>query len=241
METRSAKLYSDGTDFTLAILSGNADRYYVRTSISVENEYTKYYDEGEYLSWQDLDEWITTAFRLLAGAYRREYSLTFERAGIAVDFYPYTQDGKEVSRSERRNNDCVMAIRMLMRSADKKRFLGGVHTYLAHRKEIGEFALRLRSIYDGIWGERVHGTGEFHFVGVSPLGYRHCSYWYLDESKQAQAEDFVWVKMGSHDTEQIVRVDRVLRCDEKSAPFPPSRVKRVLKMASEEERNALQE
>ena len=241
MEENSAKLYSDGTDFTLAIVSKTADRYYVRTAISVKNEYTNYYDEGEYLSWKDLDEWITTAFRLLAGAYKREYNLTFERAGLAIDFYPHTVDGKEVSRSERRNNDCVMAIRMLMRSADKRKFLGGVQTYLAHRKEIEEFALALRTIYDKICGERVHGTGEFHFVGVSPLGYKHCSYWYLDESKQAQAGDFVWVKMGSHNTEQIVTVDRVFRCDEKGAPFPPSHVKRVLKMASQEESQALKE
>ena len=103
--------------------------------------------------------------RLLAGAYGKEYSLSFEKAGLAIDLYPYTKDGEEVSREERRQNDCVMMVRLLLRSSDKKQFLDGVYSLLLHREEIEKFAADLRKEFDSIFGELVHGMGKYLFVG----------------------------------------------------------------------------
>ncbi len=230
-------LQFDGTQFSILLGKPSKDGFFVNTILRLQNEHLHYEDKGESVSLQELDDWITCMHRLLAGAYNREYTLTFERAGLVVELYPHTQDGKEVSREERRKNDCIMAVRMLLRSADKKQFLGGVHTYLAHKKEIRAFANSLREEFDKLYGELVQGAGEYRFVGVSPLGYRGCGYWYLDEGNCVEKGEYVWVRMGRHNTEQIVTVDRVRFCSENDAPYPIESVRRILRKAKKEELN----
>lgn len=226
----------EGTTLSISIYppASNADGSWVKIGLGIENEYIRYHDEIK-ISFADLDGWITAAFRLLAGAYKGEYSLALEGTGLAVDFYPYTDGNREISREERRSHDCVMAVRMLMRSADKKRFLGGVYTFLAHKEETARFAEEMRRALDEYYGCFADGKGEYLYAGVSPMGYRYCSYWYLDESKSVKPGDFVWVRMGRHNTEQIVTVDRVGYYDAETAPFPPEHVKRVLRKATQEE------
>ena len=76
---------------------------------------------------------------------------------------------------------------------------------------------------------------EYLFVGVSPQGRYGFNYWYIDETKKTKARSFVWVKMGRHDTEQIVYVDSVRYCNEENAPYPIDRAKRVLRQTTEQE------
>ena len=225
-----------GTKFGLSILPINflAGDFWARTEISVENEFIKYKQTEKKISSADLEDWIFAMFRLLAGAYKRECTLSFEEAGIAIDLYPHTENGNPVSREERRKRDCVMAIRLLMRS-EKGVFWGGVYTLLLHREEIAVFASELRKEYDEIFVKRVHGIGKYMFVGVSPLGYNGCNYWYLDESNQVKAGDYVWVKMGSHNTEQIVFVDSVRHFKAETAPYPVDRVRQILRPATQKE------
>lgn len=225
-----------GTKFTFSVLPamfGGKD--WATTKITIENEYLSYEDKGKYILREDLEEWIFAMSRLLAGAYGKEYSLSFQKAGIAVDLYPYTDGGNEVSREERRANDCVMTIRLLMRSTDKKRFLGGVYSVMLHRAEIEEFATALRNEFDKAFARYGIGKGKYLFVGVSPRGYRGCNYWYLDPTGTSLPGDYVWVRMGRHNTEQVVYVDSVKFCDEDNAPYSPHRVKQVLRKATEEE------
>ena len=205
-----------------------------KVEVAVKNEWVSYKQIEKHISPDRIEEWIFCMFRLLAGAYKREYNLSFEEAGLAFDFYPYTKDGNEVSREERRKGDCVMAIRMLMRSSNGK-FLNGVYTLLLHRAEIEEFAKSLRKEYDKTFVKRVHGKGEYLFVGVSPLGYEGCNYWYFDPSGETKQGDYIWVEMGSHNTKQIVLVDSVRWFTEEDAPYPVDTVKEVLAIASEEE------
>ena len=47
--------------------------------------------------------------------------------------------------------------------------------------------------------------------------------------------EYVWVRMGKRDIEQIVYVDNIRYFNETNAPYEPFRVKRVLRKASEEE------
>lgn len=225
-----------GTKFTFSVLPLKllSTDYKARIEIKIENEYISYSHIEKEIHSQELEEWIFSMFRLLAGAYKREYSLSFENAGLAIDLYPHTENGMEVSREERRKNDCVMAIRLLMRTG-KSAFLGGVYTLLLHRKDIASFAEKLRVEYDKIFVKRVHGRGKMLFVGVSPLGYKGCNYWYLDVSGQTKAGDYVWVRMGSHNTEQIVYVDSVRYFTEETAPYSISRVKQILRAATQEE------
>lgn len=226
-----------GTNFNFSVLPLNSDSdgYWARTEIAISNVYVSYLERGENFTRDELEVWIVSMFRLLAGAYAKEYSLSFEKAGVAVDLYPCTDRGNEVSREERRRNDCVMAIRLLMRSPDKKRLLGGVYTLLLHREEIEKFALKLREEFDESFNKRVHGIGKYLFVGVSPLGYKGCCYWYLDKTGTVTTGEYVWVRMGRHNIEQIVYVDGVRYCNEEDAPYDPARVKQVLRKATEEE------
>ena len=219
------------TKFTFLVLPLKflSNGFWARTETSVENTYVSYHQKGEFFSRDELENWIVCMFRLLAGAYAKEYTLSFEKAGFAVDLYPHTENGEEVSREKRRANDCVMAIRFLMRSADKKQFLGGVYTLLFHRKEIETFATALRAEFDAVFAKRAPRKGKYLFVGVSPKGYKGCNYWYLDPSKSVRAGDYVWVCMGRHNTKQIVYVDSVRWFNDDTAPYNPERVKRVLK------------
>ena len=66
-------------------------------------------------------------------------------------------------------------------------------------------------------------------------GYKGCNYWYLDPSKKVKAGDYVWARMGKHNTEQIVYVDSVRYCTEDTAPYDPLRVRKILRKATIEE------
>lgn len=226
-----------GTKFTVSVLPLKllSKGYWVKTEIAIENEYINYNEINENISRDEFEKWLFSMCRLSAGAYGKEYSLSFEKAGIAVDLYPYTENGNEASREARRRNDCVMAIRLLMRSSDKKRFLGGVYSLLLHRKEIEELAVALRKEFNNAYAKLGHGKGKYLFVGVSPGGYRGCNYWYLDKSGTIKEGDYVWVRMGRHNTEQIVYVDSVKYFSEDTAPYDPEKVKQVLRKATEEE------
>lgn len=226
-----------GTTFTVSVLPMKlfSKGYWARTEVAIKNEYVTYAEIGENISREELNEWIFAMFRLLAGAYGREYALSFEKAGLAIDLYPHTENGNEVSRQERRDNDCVMAIRVLMRSSDKKQFLGGVYSLLLHRKDIETFATALREEFDAAFAKLLPDKGKYLFVGVSPMGYKGCNYWYLDKSGTVKSGDYVWVRMGRHNTEQIVYVDSVKYCNDDTAPYNPERVKQVLRKATDDE------
>ena len=232
-----ASLYTEGTKFSLKILPNSllSTLQWTRAEICIENEYISYVDEGKIIGREEMEEWIFSMFRLLAGGYKKEQNLLFERAGIAVDFYPYLNDGEEASLEERREKDCVMAVRLLMRSKDKKRLLGGVYSLLFHRSDIEQFAKELRLEFDENFARLIPGRGKYHFVGVSPLGFSGCNYWYLDESKKVTKGEYVWVTMGRHNREQIVLVDSVRQYSEDNAPYNPETVKRVLRKATDEE------
>lgn len=225
--------------FTLLPLDIFSNGYWAKTEISFTNEYVRYQNVNTDITRDELEDWIFAMYRLLAGAYGTEYSISFEKAGLMVDLCPHTVDGKKVSREERRQEDCLMLLRFLMRSTDNKRFLDGVHTLVLHRKEIEIFVDELRSSFDKIFARHVHGRGKYQFVGVSPLGYHGCNYWYLDVKKEVNAGDYIWVTMGKHNREQIVYVDSVRRCNDDTAPYDPLFVKQVLRKATEEERKNL--
>jgi hypothetical protein len=128
-----------------------------------------------------------------------------------------------------------MALRLLMRSKDKKRLLGGVYSFLFHREDIEFFSSKLREEFDEVFAQLIPGSGKHVFVGVSPRGYTGCNYWYLDTTGKVQAGDYVWVRMGRHDTEQIVYVDSVRRFQDGCAPYDPAKVKQVIRKAAKEE------
>ena len=226
-----------GTQFSFSILPVGlfSNGYWAKTEISLTNEYVHYRNVNADIARDELEDWIFAMYRLLAGAYATEYSLSFEKAGLIVDLCPHTVDGREVSREERQQNDCLMLLRFLMRSGDNKRFLDGVYTLVLHREEISKFADELRRSFDEIYARHVHGRGKYQFVGVSPLVFHGCNYWYLDTKKEANAGDYVWVTMGKHNREQIVLVDSVRLCNDDTAPYDPLRVKRILRKATEEE------
>ena len=229
-------IHIQGTQFTFSILpTMSDDGYFAKTEIGIENEFVHYSEQSERFTREDLEEFIFALNRLLAGAYAREYTVPFEKKGIAVDLYAYTKDGEEVPREERRQNDCVMAVRLLLRSQEQQKYLGGVYSFLLHRKEIELFVNGLREEFDKAFTPIAAKRGQFLFVGVSPKGYRGCNYWYLDKSGTIKAGDYVWVRMGRHNTQQIVYVDSVRWCTEDSAPYAPSSVKQVLKIATESE------
>ena len=87
------------TKFTLSVLPLKflSKGFWARTELVVENEFVSYHEKGEYFSREELDEWICCMFRLLAGAYGKEYTIRFEKAGFAVDLYPHTENGEEVA------------------------------------------------------------------------------------------------------------------------------------------------
>ncbi len=234
-----AMVYLQGTKFTFSVLPLKlfSKGYWARTEISIHNEYVKYAEIGENLSREELEEWIFASFRLLAGAYGQEYNLSFERAGLAIDLYPYTENGNAVSREKRRQNDCVMVIRLLMRSSHKKRLLGGVYSVLLHREDIEKFVTSLREEFDAAFAKFERKKGKYLFVGVSPKGYTGCNYQYVDPTKTVQKGDFVWVQMGKHNTEQIAYVDNVKYYDDDTVPYVPKRARHVLRKALPEECN----
>ena len=73
------------------------------------------------------------------------------------------------------------------------------------------------------------------YVGVSPKPYYGCNYWYVDELGETKAKTFVWVKMGRHNTLQMVYVDSVKWCTIEKAPYNYEKARRVIRQATEEE------
>lgn len=209
---------------------------WVHLRFALKNEYLEYEDTVRVLP-EDLEEWLFSMSRLLAGGYSRPYSISFENTGIAVDLYPYVgQDGaRATTHRQRRENTCAMALRILMRSQSTRSYLGGVYTLLFGRAEISAFVQALRAEFYAAYVVYAAGRGEHTFVGVSPLGYPGCNYWYYDETGEVKSGDFVFVKMGKTATEEIVVVDCARRFSLESAPYDPKRVKKVLRKATAEE------
>ncbi len=233
-------LETNGTSFTLQIPSQEGeDGFWAKTTLKVSNEYLSYAETGRNISREELETLCSALSRLLAGGYDRTYTLNFEKAGLTVDLYAYTENGCAVSREERRKNDCVMSVRLLLRSSDGTRFLGGVYSLFFHRKEIEKFAEELSREYEAAFAHLLRGKGEFHFAGVSPKGYRGCNYLYYDPTGKVEQGDYVWVTMGRHHTEQIVYVDSVRDYTAENAPYNPKTVKQVLRMATGKEVRAL--
>lgn len=232
-----ATIEIEGTNFTLSVLPLKmfSKGFWAKTKIGLQNECIDYEVVEETITRAELEEWIFCMFRLLAGAYGRAYSISFEKAGMGIDLYPFTRYGDEVSREERRNNDCIMAIRFLMRSKEHQRLLGGVYSLLFHRRDIEQFAKQLQAEFNEVFEKFKVGKGRHRFAGVSPFGYNGCNYWYIDKTKKVQAGDYVWVVMGRHKIEQIVYVDNVRRFSDDTAPYDPKRVKPILRKATPEE------
>lgn len=231
-----ATLDVQGTKFSFSLLplkAFSSDRY-ARVRIEIENEYVHYDYIIENILREDMEEWIFCMFRLLAGAYGREYSLNFERTGMRVDLCAHTENGCEVSREERRKNDCLMLIHLALQSAQGN-FLGGAQSFMFHRQEIEAFASALREEFYQIFAKYAKGKGKYLFVGVSPLGYKGCNYWYLDKSGKTKAGDHVWVRMGRRNLEQIVLVDSVRYFTADTAPYSPDKVRQVLRPVSNHE------
>ena len=227
-----------GTKLICRILptKGAKESAYVHLSLALENEYVSYQDVRRILP-EDLEQWLCSIYRLLAGAYSRPYSITFDGVGMSVDLYP-SSDGEAAqpsSHRKRREQDCAMALRLLMRSADARSYLGGVYTLLFHKQALQAFADALKKEFYAVHSVYVSGRGEWTFVGVSPLGYKGCNYWYYDETGEVQTGDYVWVKMGKNASEQIVFVDCARRFSLESAPYDPKRVKKVLRKATAKE------
>ncbi len=78
--------------------------------------------------------------------------------------------------------------------------------------------------------------GRVLCVGVSPHPYKGKGYWYLDEEGVTQAGDFVWVKMGRHDTEQMAFVDCVRWFAVENLPYPYEKLRKILRQTTEEEK-----
>ena len=225
-----------GTEFSFSVLppNGDWDGYWVKTKIVVKNEVVNYEEVGERLSFSELEELACLTARLLAGAFSKEYSFSVEKPGFAVDFYPFEKDGEQVDRTRLREEDCVMAIRMLFKDKAGK-LLSGVYTLLLHRAEIKEFLQGIQDELNAHYRPLTQTSGKYLFAGVSPLGYRGCKYWYLDPTKTCKTGEYVWVRMGRHNTEQIVYVDEARYFDDQDAPYDPARVKQVIRKATEKE------
>ncbi len=230
-----ATIEQQGTSFSFSILPlGLLSRgFWAKTEVSIENEFVSYKNVCEEITREEVEEWIFNMFRLLAGGYGKERNVSFQKAGIAIDLYPHTENGEEVSREERRKRDCVMAIRLLMRT--KNTFLGGVYSILLHRKEIEIFAETLLEEWKRAFSRFEKIRGKYLCVGVSPQGYKGCHYWYVDEKKKTSAGDYVWVTMGRHKTRQIVYVDSVRFCDEDTVPCDMEYIKKIERIATDEE------
>ncbi len=237
-----ASILIQGTRFSFTLLPPKeGETEWANIAVSLQNDWISYADEGEHVSIADAEELVTALSRLLAGGYERSYSLALERAKITFELYPYRREnGQAVSREERRKKDCVVAVRMLLRSKDKKQFLGGVHTLLLHREELAPFAEELRKEYQENYLQRIPGTGKHRFVGVSPRGFKGCNYLYLDEKEEAVVGEYAWVRMGRRQIEQVVYVDSARCYTAEDAPYNPRTSRKILRKATAEEVAAAQ-
>ncbi|MBR2341641.1 MAG: hypothetical protein IKA72_04465 [Clostridia bacterium] len=225
-----------GTEFSFSVLPQDktGDKFLVKTKLAVKNAVIDYEEISERLSFSEAEEFTCLMARLLAGAFSKEYSFNVERPGFAVDFYPFEKEGEKMDRARLRKEDCVMAIRILFK--DKAgQLLSGVYTLLLHRAEIKSFLQGFEAELNAHYRSSALKKGKYLFAGVSPLGYHGCKYWYLDPTKSCKTGEYVWVQMGRHNTEQIVYVDEARYFNDDNAPYDPSRVKQVLRKATEKE------
>ena len=232
-----ATIELQNTKFTVSVLPLKllSNGFWARLEIGIENAYVHYKRIYTEITRADLNEWIFCMFRLLAGAYGKDHSLIFESAGMTLDFCPYRKAGGAPSRQERRENDCAMVIGLRMIDPLRKTYLGGVQTFSLRRRDLETFAVELRKEFNAVFSQHEMGEGKYLFAGVSPLGYRGCNYWYFDPTQSVRAGEYVWVRMGRHNTEQIVYVDSVKYFSDADAPYSPQRVKQILRKATEEE------
>ena len=143
------------------------------------------------------------------------------------------ENGQEVTREERRKQECAMAMHFLMKK--EKTFLDGIYSITLYRAQIEEFAKALQAEYYAAFSRFEKKKGKYLCVGVSPQGYKGCNYWYVDETKTTKAGDYVWVCMGRHNTRQIVYVDSVRYYDEDTTPCKPNGGRIILRKATTEE------
>ena len=231
-----ASVVLQGTRFELNILplDENADPHWAKTTIAIENEFVHYRETSTRVSMEELETVVLSLHRLLAGAYAQEYTVSAENAGLAFDLYPYTENGVAVERTLRREKDCVVAIRMLLRS-ETNGFLGGVYSILLHRTEIERFAKDLRREFDRAYAQLFDQNGKYYLVGLSPIGYKGCNYWYLDKTRTVQAGEYVVARMGRHNTEQLLYVDSVRTFNDDTLPVDLTRTRSVMRKATKEE------
>lgn len=230
-----ASVELQGTKFSLQILPNESDGgHFANVSVTIENEYVRYSEKSARFTLDELETMIFSLYRLLAGAYGNEYSVGAENAGIAFDLYPYTENGNAVDRALRRERDCVLAIRLLMRSKTQG-FLGGVYSVLLHRKEIEKFAGELREEFDSAYSKFFKTDGKYCLAGVSPFGYKGCNYWYLDRTGTVKAGEYVIARMGRHNTEQALYVDSVRFFDDETLPIDLTKTREILRKPTKEE------
>lgn len=163
------------------------------------------------VSYREIDRFLISMRRFLAIAYTDAYQMSV--AGVVADFRP-------------NNKEIVFQF-------------DGLPVQIRER-EIDIISRELRSELDLLIPNNGNAKGKYRFVGVSPRGYRGCYYWYLDCMDQIQPGEYVWVKMGRHNTEQVVFVDGVLLCNDNDAPYDINLVKRVLRRATEKEIQSFQ-
>ena len=227
----------DGTKFTFSVLplERKADGYRAKTLLAIENEFVSYREESERFLKEDLERLIFGLYRLLAGAYAKTRTVELFGSGFTFELYPYEEGNVEITREKRRQNDCAANLQFLLKSSDGKKFLGGVYAFNLHRKDVKTLADGLREELERAYQGRENKRGRYLFIGVSPKGYKGCNYWYLDKTKRTKKGDYVWVKMGRHNLEQIVYVDSVRYCTDET-PYPLDKAKIMIRSTTLEER-----
>ena len=226
-----------GTTFTLSLQEKPKrwDGYTVNVNLSVKNEFIQYQRECR-CNFADVETMLFGIFRLLAGGFRREFSLRLEGADAIVDFNPDIESGvTELTRTYLRSRNCKAVFSVLFYSATEKNTLGGVYTIIIPKNALKLFVSALQEEYMPYAEELSKRKGKYMLVGVSPQGYKGCNYWYLDEHKKTKPKTFVWVKMGRGNTLQLVYVDSVRCYNEDEAPYDISLLKRVEKQATKED------
>ncbi len=225
-----------GTKLTFSILPVKEKAFWVKMRLAVHNEYISYEEESARLSVLEIEELMTALSRRLAGSYQKERTLTFEKSGLIVDLLA---DGAGGTREQLRQKESWVVVRFLLRASSRE-LLGGALSFLLDKEDIRELLKGLKEEWAQTPYPMDEGEGKYLFAGVSPLGYAGCNYQYLS-TRKVRAGDYVWVRMGRHDTEQMALVDSVRWYNDENAPFSPSKVKRVLRKATQEEIEKIKE
>lgn len=226
-----------GTTFTFSVQEKPKrwDGYTLSVKISVKNEFIDYASE-RFCNYEDVEEMLFASFRLLAGGYRKEYTLRLDGVNAVLNFNPDIEEGvTELTRTYLRSRDCKLMFNMLFYSNKEKNTIGGVYSVIIPRNALKLFAETLQTELRPYTDEQNKRRGKYMFVGVSPQGYKGCNYWYLDPEKKTKPNTFVWVKMGRGNALQLVYVDNVRRFDEVSAPYDVTLVKRIVGQATQED------